>query len=140
MSRKKKTQEAMDRARQAAVQMKPVADRTRQVAGQQVRKARTWAAPRVERTGEALQDKVAPKVSAMLSSAAERIEPSKPSRRRWAVPVAAVLTAAASAVAVLGRRKKGSANAWSAGTDTMPPSGNGQAAGQDESAGQASSR
>ena len=143
MSRKKKMQDAMDRARRTAVQMKPVADRTRQVAGHQMRRARTWAAPQVERTGQALQEKVAPKVSAMLSSAAERIEPGKPSRRRWAVPLAAVLTAAAGAVAsaatVLSRRRQGSAGAWPAETDTMRPSGNGQSAGQDEPAGKASS-
>ncbi len=131
MSRSKKTDEAMARARQAAAQMKPVAEQlkplaqsTRQAAGRQLHKTRAWAAPQVERTGQVLQDKVAPKVSSMLSAAAERIEPDKPSRRRWAVPVAAALTAAASAVAAAFRLrgKQAAPSAWATGTDAMSSS------------------
>ena len=137
MSRSKKTDDAMARARQAAAQMKPVAEQlkplaesTRQAAGRQLHRTRAWAAPQVERTGQVLQDKVAPKVSSMLTAAAERIEPDKPSRRRWAVPVAAVLTAAASAVAAFRLRSKQAApSGWATGTDAMnsSPSGNGHA-------------
>jgi hypothetical protein len=57
---------------------------------------------------QVLQGSVAPKVSALLSSAAQRLEPAKPRRRPWRKLAAiAVLAAAASAAAalVLNRRK-----------------------------------
>jgi hypothetical protein len=61
----------------------------------------------VERTGQALQDNVAPKVSAMLSSAAQRLEPAKPPSRRWRkLAVLSMLAAAASVVAALARSRK----------------------------------
>jgi hypothetical protein len=70
------------RLRKAAARLKPVAARakplaksTRSVAKRQMHKTRAWAAPRMERTGHALQETVAPKVSALLTSAAQRIEP-----------------------------------------------------------------
>jgi hypothetical protein len=48
-----------------------------------VLKARAWAAPQVERTGQVIQDTVAPKVADALSASARRIDPDKPGRRRW---------------------------------------------------------
>src|SRR5258708_14920373 len=79
-----------DRARQAAAQVKPAAAQlkplarsTGAAARRRVHKTRAWAAPQVERTGQVLQDSVAPKVSALLSSAAQRLEPATPPRRRW---------------------------------------------------------
>jgi hypothetical protein len=135
MSRKKPTQEAMDRARAAAAalkpvagQIKPAAENTRAAAGRQLRRSRAWAAPKVERTGQVLQDRIAPKVAQMLTTAAERIEPAKPaSGRRWRVALAAVLTAAASgAAAVFGKRKLAASGDQAA--ETMPPdSGTGPA-------------
>ena len=115
MSGKRRT-EAWDRARKAAdqvkpmaAQMKPLAKSTGQTARRQLFRARVWAAPRVERTGKVLQDTVAPKVSAALSSAADRIDPAKPKRGRWRVPVGiatAVTAAASAAAAVLRKRSK----------------------------------
>ncbi len=68
---------------------------------------RVWAAPQVERTGQVLQDRVAPKVSAALSSAARRLEPAKPRRSRWRkLAGASAFTAAASAVAALVRKRR----------------------------------
>jgi hypothetical protein len=110
----KRTDEAMERARDAAAQLKPVAEQvkpfaksTSAAAQRQLRKTRAWAAPHVERTGQTLQHKVAPKAAAMLSKAAERIEPSEPSGKRWRLPVgvAAGVAAAASAVAAFIRRR-----------------------------------
>jgi len=122
MSRMKRNHEAemaangaWDRARQAAAQVKPVTARVRSLARsagatarRRVRKTRAWAAPQAERMAQVLQGSVAPKVSALLSSAARRLEPARPRRRPWRKLAAiAVLAAAASAAAalVLNRRK-----------------------------------
>jgi hypothetical protein len=96
----------LHRARQAGAQLKPLATSTRAVTGRAVHGARAWAAPQVDRTAKAVQDKLAPQVSAMLSSAAQRIEPAKPARRRWRkLAGISVLTAAASALAALARNR-----------------------------------
>jgi hypothetical protein len=64
-------------------------------------------APQVERTGQVLQDSIAPKVSALLSSAAQRLEPAKPPWRRWRKLVGiSMITAAATAVAAVVRSRK----------------------------------
>jgi hypothetical protein len=108
----------MDRARQLtervkpmAAQAKPLAVSTRETAKRGVLKTRAWAAPQLERTGQVLQDSVAPKVSSLMSSAAKRIEPAKPARRQWGKLVglgASLLAAvaAAGAAAVLRGRKQ----------------------------------
>jgi len=56
--------------------------------------ARIWAAPRIERTGQALEQQVAPRVAAMLSSAAHRIDPAPAKRRRWPFVAAGLMLAA----------------------------------------------
>ncbi len=97
---------ALDHARQAAAQVKPHASGARAAARRGVHRARAVAAPQVERAGKALEDSVAPKVSAMLSQVARRLEPPKARRRRW--PKAAgisLLTAAAGAVAAVVRNR-----------------------------------
>jgi hypothetical protein len=122
MSRRKRNHQAdmaasggWDRARRAAARVKPVTAQVRPVARsagaaarRRVHKTRAWAAPQAERMAQVLQGSVAPKVSALLSSAARRLEPAKPRRRPWRKLAAiAVLAAAASAAAalVLNRRK-----------------------------------
>jgi hypothetical protein len=103
-----------DRARQAAAQVKPVAAQlkplarsTGAAARRRVHKTRAWAAPQVERTGQVLQGSVAPKVSALLSSAAQRLEPAKPPRRRWRkLAGISMLTAAAGAIAAVVRNRR----------------------------------
>jgi hypothetical protein len=105
---------AWDGARQAAARLTPLATRvkplarsTRAAAGRGVHSTRAWAAPQVERTGRVLQDSVAPKVSAMLSAAAQRLEPAQPRRKRWPRVVGiSVLTAAAGAAAALARNRR----------------------------------
>jgi hypothetical protein len=70
-----------------------------------------WAAPRIEHTGQVLQDSVAPKVADMLSSAAQRIEPEKPrSRNWWTLSGIAILLAAGAAAAAAALRKRSSAS------------------------------
>jgi len=90
-----------------AAQMKPFAQRTGAAAKRRVRRTRAWAAPRVERSGQVLQDSVAPTVSAWLSAAARRLEPAKPHRPRWRKLAGfSVLAAAAGAAAALVRSRK----------------------------------
>jgi hypothetical protein len=48
-----------------------------------LRRARVWAAPQVDRTGQVIQDTVAPKVAAALHSSAQRLDPGKPKRHTW---------------------------------------------------------
>ena len=107
MSRKKRTDEALELVRQAAAQLQPAAAKVKPLAmssgaaaRRRVHRTRAWAAPRVERTGQILEDSVAPKVSALLSSAAQRLEPGTPPHRSWRRPIAmAAATAAACAAA-----------------------------------------
>jgi len=98
---------AWRRAHQAAARLRPLAMTTGAAARGRVHRTRAWAAPRVERTGQVLQDSVAPKVSALLSSAARRLEPAKPRRPRWRkLAGISVATAAAGAVAVGVRNRR----------------------------------
>lgn len=117
MSRMKRNHEAsgtLARARQTAAQVKPAAAHVQALAStagaaarRRVYKTRAWAAPQVDRTGQVLQDRVAPKVSAVLSSAARRLEPAEPKRRPWRkLAVSSVLTTAASAVAAIVRNRR----------------------------------
>src|SRR5260370_38701126 len=91
---------ARDRVRHAAAQVKPLARTTGAAARRRVHRTRAWAAPQLERTGQVLQDTIAPKVSAVLSSAAQRLEPPQPRRgRRRKLAGVSMLTAAPTAVA-----------------------------------------
>jgi hypothetical protein len=104
MSGKNKT-EAWDRTLKAADQVKPLARSTGDAANRALLRTRAWAAPQLERTGHALEENVAPKMAAALSSAAKRIDPAKSKRGsgQWRLPVgiAAALAAAASAAAAI---------------------------------------
>ena len=136
MSPKNRSDAIKDGARQAAAQLKPAAERARPLAkntGEAARRGflrtRAWAAPQVERSGQVLQDTVAPKVSAMLSSAAKRIDPAQPRYRRWQKPLGfATLTAAGGAVAAFLRSKRKAGPAMTS-ADDVKAAGNGQAAG-----------
>ena len=110
---------ARDRALQAAARMKPLARSTRAAAGRGVHSTRAWAAPQVEHAGQVLQDSVAPKVSALLSAAARRLEPTKPRRRRWRKPAGVSMLASAAGVvaAVVRNRRKPEVTTSAAGAD-----------------------
>lgn len=104
-----RTRKAVDQIKPMAAQMKPLAKGTGEAARRRWFRTRAWAAPQVERTGKVLQETVAPKVSDALSAAAERIDPNKPKRGRWRLPVgiaAAIAAAASGAAAALRRRSK----------------------------------
>jgi hypothetical protein len=129
MSRKKETSQAPDRARYAAAQLKPVAAQVKPLASSAgaaakrgAHRTRTWAAPQIERTGQALQHSVAPKVSAWLSSAAQRLDPGKPRRARWRTPAGlATVTAAASAAAAYIRQRGKTDSTAAAEPDEQAP-------------------
>jgi hypothetical protein len=107
-----RTVKAADQLKPVAAQVKPLAQSTGQAARRSILRGRAWAAPQLERTGKALQETVAPKVSAALSTAAERIDPAKPRRARWKWPVgllAAAAAAASAAAAVFKSRAKAEA-------------------------------
>jgi hypothetical protein len=130
MSPKNRTDAVRDGARQAAAQLKPTAERAKPIAKstgraarRQLLRTRAWAAPRVEHSGQVLQDTVAPKVSAMMSEAARRLDPAQP-RRGWRKPLGllATLTAAGGAVAAFlrNRRKPADPPAPTGTADTRP--------------------
>lgn len=102
---------ARRRARRATKQVTPLARSARLTAKRGVYGARVWAAPRVERTGNALQERVAPRVSAMLAATARRMDPAPPiRRRRWPKIVAGILmlvVGSAAAAILRGRRGPG---------------------------------
>jgi hypothetical protein len=141
MSSKNRADAVRDSARQAAAQLKPAVQRARplakntsQAARRRLLRTRAWVAPQVERSGKVLENTVAPKVSAMLSSAARRLDPGRPRQRRWQKPVGlASLTAAGGAVAAYfrGRRKPADQAAPPPETadtiGTTPPNGQQQA-------------
>ncbi|MGI9004971.1 MAG: hypothetical protein ACR2FU_02025 [Streptosporangiaceae bacterium] len=119
-----------DSARQAAAQLKPAADKAKpyarsagHAARRQLLRTRAWAAPQVERSGQVLQETVAPKAAAMLSQAARRIDPAQPRQRRWRMGLGlATVTAAAGAVAawLRGRSKPAYPAGPAAQTATVP--------------------
>lgn len=97
---------ASRRARQAGAQVKRSATSTGAAVGRGVHRARNWAAPQVDRTAKAVQDKLAPPASATLSSAAQRIEPAKPQWWRWRrLACISIVAAVASALAALVRNR-----------------------------------
>jgi hypothetical protein len=93
-------------AKPVAAQVKPLANDTKDAASRGLRKARVWAAPQVERTGQVLQESVAPKVAAALTSTARRLDPEKPKGHGWrkVAGVSALLAAAAAIGAALRNR------------------------------------
>jgi hypothetical protein len=138
---------ASERARQKASQVVPraktagsaVVQGAGQVAARArpgVHRARAWAAPHVDRTGQVVQERIAPQVSDMLSKAAKRLDPApqkpqKPRRSRLARGIT-LLTAAASASAVIAllrrqRQSAGTGGVSQTAADAMP--GDGEQAG-----------
>src|ERR1022692_1167203 len=101
---------AMPLAKNAGAAVRQRADDAAAWAGPHVQDARAWAAPHVEQAGIAVQEKLAPQVSDMLTKAARQLDPAPKSRRRSPLAVAAALLAAAASaaavVALLRRRAR----------------------------------
>jgi hypothetical protein len=110
------------RALQAKEQFTPLAKSAQLTASQGVQQARSWAAPRVEQAGIAVQDSIAPKVSSAMIATARRMQPvSARRRRRWPAILAGVVTVSAAAVAaILLRGQRASRLAEPAAADPPP--------------------
>ena len=91
---------------QVNAQVKPLADSTMAAASRGLHNARTWSAPKVDRTGQVLQDTVAPKVAAALHASAQRLDPDKPKRYGWRMVAGISAALALAAVVVAGLRKR----------------------------------
>lgn len=121
---------ARRQARQAATRVAPLAASAKVTARRGVHGMRSWAAPKLEQSGQALQKRVAPRMSAMLSSAARRVEPERRKPRRWPVLIAGMAAAAAAAAAAI--VKRGSPARWRSakpGPEEPAADGKAQAAG-----------
>jgi hypothetical protein len=99
-------------AAQLTAQVKPVAKSAGAATRRGIYRTRAWAAPRVERSGQLLEDTVAPKVSALLSEAAQRIEPVKPRRGRLRKVIGLSLLAAAAASAAAAALRRAKPDLW----------------------------
>jgi hypothetical protein len=118
-----RTRQAAEAAKPVAAQVKPLANDAREAASRGVYAARAWAAPQVERTGQVLQDTVAPKVADALHSSAQKLDPGEPPHRGWrkgAAAISILLAAAAAAVATLAARKRKAESAAANGEQTEP--------------------
>ncbi len=122
------TRHAGPRARRAAAQAAPLAVSAAAIARHGARTARIWAAPRLDRTGQTLENRVAPRMAAMLSSAARRIDPAPAKRRRWPFVAGGLVLAAglSGTAAYLLSRRGSSEKQWDKVTETPiatpPPS------------------
>jgi hypothetical protein len=114
---------AQQLALQAREQLTPLAKNAQQSASQGLYQARTWAAPRVEQAGVAVQERIAPAVSSAMITTARRVQPVQAkSRRVWPAIVAGIVTVSAAAVAAILLRGQ-RANRFSAEPtdDAAPP-------------------
>ena len=119
---KKNTQAeaAINTALRMAAQLPPLAHSTSDAAKRGVTRTRAWAAPQLERGGQALQHQVAPKVSAALSTAAHHVDPGQPKPRQWRKVAAFSLLAAAGVVTALAGFRRYSAATTPAEEETAP--------------------
>jgi hypothetical protein len=112
------------RAREvASTQLAPLAKSAQLTAGRGVYNVRVWAAPRVEWTGVAVQERLAPRVSSMMVATARRMEPPQArSRRRWPAVIAGIVMLLGAAVAGgLLRSQRNSAMMQNSEQPTSPP-------------------
>lgn len=94
-----------------ADQVRPMASTAREVAAHRIEDARVWAAPMLDRAAHSVEDQLAPKVSAFLVQAAEKIDPTPARRRsRWST-IALMAGFAACAVGIVLYRNN--ARQWS---------------------------
>jgi hypothetical protein len=116
---------ARRRAGDTAAQFTPLARNARMTAAEGAFHARAWAAPRLDRAGVAVQERIAPGLAGMLRRAAQRVEPARSRKRRWPVLAAgaAILAVGSGAAAFMLNRRghlghPGSAAGAPAGTSS----------------------
>lgn len=103
-------------AREMAGQAREVAGQARDVASEKIIVARGWAAPRLDAAAHSIEEQLAPKLSAALSQAAARIDPTPAKSRKTPMVLLFAGVAIAAAGYVLYRRN---ADQW---TDTLKES------------------
>jgi len=116
-----RARQAAEAAKPVASQVRPLANDAKEAASRGVYAARSWAAPQVERTGQVLQDTVAPKVVDALHASAQKLDPGEPPHRGWrkgAAAISILLAAAATAVAALAARRRKAESAAANGEQT----------------------
>lgn len=120
---------ARRRAADTAAQFAPLAESARTTATRGTYRARRWAAPRLDQAGHTVQERIAPGVAGMLSTAARRVEPARSRSRRWPMLAggAAVLAAAGGAAAFMLTRR-GQDGTEPAPSDPAPAGSSEQAA------------
>jgi hypothetical protein len=74
-------QRMRDQASMASERMGPSAQRARDMAGERMHGARMWTAPQLDRMAGFVEHDLGPRLSAMLTSTARRIEPPRRSHR-----------------------------------------------------------
>jgi hypothetical protein len=124
-----RARQAAEAAKPVATQVKPLANDAKEAASRGVYAARSWAAPQVERTGQVLQDTVAPKVAEALHTSAQKLDPGQPPHRGWrkgAAAISILLAAAAAAVATLAARKRKAESAAANGAQAESAAGEAQ--------------
>ncbi|MCW2889326.1 MAG: hypothetical protein QOE54_4654 [Streptosporangiaceae bacterium] len=65
----------------AADRIVPASQHAREVASERLIEAREWSAPQLERAAEYVETELGPRVGALLSSTAHKVQPVRPSRR-----------------------------------------------------------
>lgn len=105
-------------ARRAAMRMAPAAGQARRAASAQVKNARGWSAPWIDRAGHYVEHEIGPRVGMMLHRAADRIEPKTTRRNRRGIAAAlmAVGGALGAAGAVATRRNQSRSSGESGST------------------------
>ncbi|MEU6741620.1 hypothetical protein [Streptosporangium sandarakinum] len=79
-----KLQQMKSQVASAADRMAPVAVQARDMAQDKLYVAREWAAPRLDAAAHSVEEQLAPRVSAMLSQAAAKVDPApKGKSRSW---------------------------------------------------------
>jgi hypothetical protein len=124
-----RARQAAEAAKPVAAQVKPLANDAKEAASRGVTAARSWAAPQVERTGQVLQDTVAPKVADALHASAQKLDPGQPPHRGWrkgAAAISILLAAAAAAVAAMAARKRKAESAAANSEPAEPAAGEAQ--------------
>lgn len=107
---------AADRVGPLAVHARDAAGQARGAAGEKIIIARGWAAPRLDAAAHSIEEQLAPKLSAALSHAAARIDPTPAKSRGWPVMLLITGLAIGAAGYALYRRN---ADQW---TDTLKDS------------------
>ncbi|MBB2908815.1 hypothetical protein FHS43_000061 [Streptosporangium becharense] len=78
-------------ARDAASHARDAASHAREAANEKIILARGWAAPRLDAAAHSIEEQIAPKLSAMMSQAAAKIDPTPAAKsRKW--PMMLLLT------------------------------------------------